>query len=80
MLAQVAEVDVVLEEGRLWLSIPNHGRKWLHPLSLGGETVANRFFVKDATGTTARFSSSANGSSTLVLESGDLRFTLTRAD
>jgi CubicO group peptidase (beta-lactamase class C family) len=48
-LDRLAEVHIDRDGDRLWMRVPGHGSKWMHPLA------EDRFFFKDDAGTIAKF-------------------------
>ncbi|MBK8262477.1 MAG: beta-lactamase family protein [Nannocystis sp.] len=73
-LARLDQVKVVESEGRLRLSISDHGSKWMHP------SGPDAFFFKDTAGTTAAFGGPEGGAATnLTLRTRDAIFTFERS-
>ena len=72
-LEQLAMVFIVRDDDRLWMRVPRHGSKWMHPMA------PERFFFKDDAGTTAKFFGDGDVAQWLVLERQGREFLLRRA-
>jgi CubicO group peptidase (beta-lactamase class C family) len=73
-LARLDQVKVVESEGRLRLSISDHGNKWMHA------SGPDAFFFKDTAGTTAAFGGPDGAPATnLTLRTRDAIFTFERS-
>lgn len=71
-LDSLAQIRVMEREGRLFMSVPDHATKWMHPL---GE---DRFFFKDPAGTLAEFGPPGAPVDRLTLHQQGLSFVLRR--
>jgi hypothetical protein len=76
-LQRLAEVRIERDGDRLWMRVPGHGSKWMHPMA------ERRFFFKDDAGTIGKFFGDEEDETKparwLILEQQGREFLLERA-